>query len=715
PAPARARSLLTPHPRPPGCSPAAPPGKRHLAQPNFPTGPRVEHVFEGAAQVRQSCRVSPRRAGDRRRRNNDEAHRRPDRPPPPSRPRPLGRIGPPPEGRIRRGGLGRVSRPEGRERVVVEPRLPDAPSDSHTRGNPRSLPRDRPTNLREAFGGARMGRREGGILPVEDSLDMVSRTIGRHVFTSLSCSSLAMSPHFCCTPRFVKFQRDLPSTAKYAELGALFALTALWMLRRHVKKRRYVERVAEWHRRKKRQLLRKYQNFVDRVAKTSSFLASLLPHLIYVMFVAGTKRMAPSLVTYLATRTYVCSIISFWHPLYSTFLVIRKLSCHLKSFGSTSKDDSVKSDEVGNGKTVTPSSLRRKQQQETELRSLKAEAVDWLKYWTVYAIILAIVRTGKLLPFIGHVLNVTTEEISQAKGSLSKKSGLYEKIRLPGKLVDEIALVFFIWLRFMPSSVLGDDVKDKTRKSSSSKKPTDRCSGFKPVDILYKRMSPTVISAMNSSAFLTKSLVQSSDEETFASNVIQKFKAFLDLFVLVRLISKQTQEWIITTTVESSALLPAVPTLMMPSYFTNYGVIYVSLIVPAGYSITSCDALRISGSNLESVLPEMDDASRYLQFWVVHAGATLLLGSFSPFLAWIPLSTHATWLFWAFIQLKSSTRKIYGLLESELGKKDLEDNIFVRSTRRIVGALPSDINDSAKVLQVENSTPVALHTKSKVA
>ena len=42
---------------------------------------------------------------------------------------------------------------------------------------------------------------------------------------------------------FIKFQRNLPSSAKYAELGALVVLITLWLLRRHVKKYRYAGRI----------------------------------------------------------------------------------------------------------------------------------------------------------------------------------------------------------------------------------------------------------------------------------------------------------------------------------------------------------------------------------------------------------------------------------------------------------------------------------------
>ena len=513
---------------------------------------------------------------------------------------------------------------------------------------------------------------------------------------------------------FIKFQRNLPSSAKYAELGALVVLITLWLLRRHVKKYRYAERINKWYLDKKRLALRKYHRFVERVAKTSSFLAILLPHLLYLVLVVVIKRVVPSVVTYFATRTYLCSIISFWHPLYTTFSVLGRLMPHLKEYKQEKAEtyegeENNKSTKSRKRGAMTPSRLKQQQQREVEMEGLRVEVVDLLKYWVVYAILLAIVRTGKLLPVIGQILNVTTVDNASTTPPKSgffgrtPKSGLYSKLRLSGKFVEEVTFVFIIWLRLMPASITGDEVKENVTNVLSPKRPSVQTLGVpkgskhvdkhRPVDIFYSKLSPVVLGAMNSSAFLTKRAIGDSRNEgsTFMSTVIQKLQSFLDLVVLVRLISKETKEWIIVTIVESSALLPAVTTLLMPSYFTKYGVVYVSLVVPAGYSISSCDEIQRSSSKLDSMMPQIDDASRYLQFWMIHAAVSILLASFAPLLAWIPLSTHATWILWAYIQLESSTRKIYGWFESELGKESLEETAVMRSTRRIIAALPSNV------------------------
>lgn len=522
---------------------------------------------------------------------------------------------------------------------------------------------------------------------------------------------------------FVRFQRDLPASAKYAEFGAVAAAGTLWLLRRHVRKHRYAERIAAWHADKKRRALRRYHNFVERVAKTSSFLALLLPHLMYAAMVVGLRKLMPGVITYFATRTYLCSAISFWHPIYTTISLLGRLSPHLRDciIAKESKaNESEKPKKSWRDRTVTPSTLKQRRQQEIEMETLRVEVIDMLKYWVVYAVLLAIVRTGKLLPFVGHILNVTTDVNSTtiSKGFVGKKAGLYTKLRLRGKFVEEASLVFFVWLCLMPASITGDEVKNNISNVLSPKnkvisKPENAPGKSRPVDILYSKVSPVVLAAMNSSAFLRKRAGESRGKEsTFVTVAIQKMHSMLDLLVLVRLIRKESQDWLITTIVESSALLPAVTTLLMPSYFTNYGVIYVSLIVPAGYSISSCDAIRRSGQSIDTMMPKIDDSSRYLQFWIVHAALSMILASFAPLLAWVPLSTHATWLLWAHVQLESSTRKIYAWFQGELGKKSLCETAVARSTRWVIAALPSNVKDGAKP-DKNNDAPEAESEKCK--
>lgn len=352
-------------------------------------------------------------------------------------------------------------------------------------------------------------------------------------------------------------------------------------------------------------------------------------------------------------------------------------------------------------RSMSASKLNQKQRREAEVEMMRIEVVDLLKYWVVYSILHALVRTVRLIPILGRVFTVTGNVSSSAMKARLFGRLLKSNIRPSQKFVQEISLVFFVWLRLMPASIAGDDVKEKVTKVLTTKIPTE--SGFsgskrgsknRPLDLLYYALSPVVLSAMSSSAFLTKRAFGETRNSgsTLASMIIQKMQSFLDLFVMVRLMRAETKDWIVNTISEGSALLPAVPTLLMPSYFTQYGIIYVSLIVPAGYSISSCEAIQGPARNTVSMTSRMDDAARYLQFWLVHAAVSALIASFDPILAWIPLSTHATWLLWAYVQLQSSTRKIMSWFESER-TKSFGETVVAQSLKKFIAMLPSNVQE----------------------
>ena len=73
---------------------------------------------------------------------------------------------------------------------------------------------------------------------------------------------------------FVQVQRSLSPAAVLAELAALAAIGGLYLLRRHIRRRRYVPRLRRWWR---RHVVRRYQNAVRAVGRTSVLLALALP------------------------------------------------------------------------------------------------------------------------------------------------------------------------------------------------------------------------------------------------------------------------------------------------------------------------------------------------------------------------------------------------------------------------------------------------------
>ncbi|KAL3792970.1 hypothetical protein HJC23_010983 [Cyclotella cryptica] len=507
---------------------------------------------------------------------------------------------------------------------------------------------------------------------------------------------------------FVRFQHDLPLTAKYAEMGAVIALLILWLLRRRFQKYRYGERAFKWYRSKKERAVKCYEGVVNKVAETSLLLAMLLPHLLYILVIAAMKRFFPSILTYLATRTYLISAISIWNPLYQTIRVIGRVNHILSSLAS---QDDHKESTIKSNSSLAPSKVKQQQKHKEQLEEHTKNAIDLLKYWVVYAILNAIFRTAKLIPFIRSILPINESSQSTTRGLFGSKvvkPGFLTRLRLSGKLVEEIRLVFFIWLLLMPVSFSRAD------NNSESPKTKQKTKSNMPVDILYNTLSPFIISTMKSSAFLSNRVEGSS----FGAKAIRFMRSLLDFLVMTRALSENTRDFIMQTIVESSALLPAAVTMFTPSYFTCYGVIYVGLVVPSGYSIEQCNAVAKSTSSLKTIMCKIQDISRYLQFWVVSAFISTILWWFEPILAWVPLSTHAIWLLWSFVQMNYPTRKLYSLIEEELivfgllesyGKdpdiKTLDDTILFRSAKRIIAALPSntETNETTKTTEVNET------------
>lgn len=470
---------------------------------------------------------------------------------------------------------------------------------------------------------------------------------------------------------FIRYQKSLSPSAIYAEFAVLAAIATLWLLRRHVRKHRYYERTMAWYEVRKLKVLKRYNHFVDQVGKTSTFLALMLPHLLYFTFAAIIKRLLPWLVTYFATKTPLNAFIQYFHPLYCTFLIIGKYTQHLHTY--TTKEADGNGNKSNNSK-MKPSNVKRQHKQKAELEELRKATSDILKYWVVYTIIIATVRTGKLLPFVGHMFTVVDGD-NLTKGK--RRRALLSKLRFSSKFVEEISLVFFTWLRFMPSSVTGQEKSSLKGKS------------YSPIDIIYKKISFFVKSVMSSSASLTNKAAGNG----WLPWLVGKLDSILSIFVLGRAISQETKQKIISTATELSDLIPAAVTLFVPGC-SSYGVIYVSLVVPAAFSIKSCDEMDKKSSNVETMESKVNDASRFLRFWMIHALVTWILDSFAPILAWVPFSTHAIWLLWAFLQLESSTRRIYGWFESEV-EKPFDETQTLQTVKKVIAALPTNV-DSQK-------------------
>jgi len=391
---------------------------------------------------------------------------------------------------------------------------------------------------------------------------------------------------------------------------------------------------------------------------------------------------------------------------------------------------------------------------EDTIEILANESLDLLQYWIVYGLLCAMFSFLSLLPIVGTLVTPMKKAGDASGASASSSSAKmasrwsarrtkavterFSSFRITLRFAEQLNMFFFIWLRLLPTSLTGtirggqprsspngrEGALVKSKKAAwenkSSVQNTDLQSN-RPVDIIYRKITPVASGAVTSSVHLLRRSSSLSEDDENERSIIRSFLgklgSLLDLAVLVRLISTQTKSNILSVLVESTSLLPAAATLVMPGYFTQFGCIYVSGLVPAAHSSKSFSTLLAAISKIQEGYNDYDDAAlnsdvdavmRYLQYWVLFVLISGLLASFEPLLAWVPLSFHMTWLLWAYVSWESTTKMLYDVLEHELtafgilyhqddidGKKsdvfDLERTLTLRLVRNFANRLPSSV------------------------
>jgi len=564
------------------------------------------------------------------------------------------------------------------------------------------------------------------------------------------------------------------------------------------------------------QIFKKYETFVDSVAQTSMVLALLLPHILYVLAVISLKYVAPSFVRYLATKTFLTAVISVYHPILKTILLVHRwvgiaaaqkkerddnknatpsrkcgaedkrssiFSLFRKKNGITDKYLAAASQNSPQGanmikvpvdgqRSVKISSSDCSSSSSSSDKDLTEEVIELLKYWSVYAFLTTTYLTLSLLPFIGRIFS--NKSLADMAVSSRSRLSVLRKIRISRELTEEVKLVFFVWLNFLPTStrskcdgapyetdgnIATTVVKNKAlvldKKVQASQRITVRknVKSFtsQPLDIFYERLSPLAISLVQSS---TTSLLQSSNilhqkdtdiiengNDNSGSYTIQSlimkaisgFRSILDVLVWSNIIAGKTKHKIIAILTECVDLLPALATLCMPSYFTSYGIIYVRLVVPAAKSVHVINALHKCTNNDDKKLKNDLIAAvvRYLKYWVIHFILHMFLTSFSPILDWIPLVTHMQWILWAYVHLESSTLHLYSIFSRDLmafgllnqhtnnemneqPELDINDTVVVKVLKSIFKRLPSGNMDDTKGIQSSDLSQNLNDTSTKV-
>jgi len=529
---------------------------------------------------------------------------------------------------------------------------------------------------------------------------------------------------------FVQVQRSLSAAEIAVELLVVATVVGVYLLRRYIRKRRYVERIRRWMR---RHVVTRYQNAVRAVSKTSVLLALALPHLLYAVGVTAIHYAAPSVTKYLALHTPAIGVLTLWMPLVRTVLFLHRwtMKKRLDDAESKKKDDGgtagteTENEAAAAGSGAKTRAARKKMTRSTTSRAadryleatmskstkktkldeeeaaLREEGMELLKYWVVYALLCAVFRALALLPVVGGLVTAASPAAtatSQSRWKPPPQPGrigrMVSALRPTERLLKEVQLLFFGWLLCLPTSLTGAAVVDGVDARDERKTPLKhRVSEWeasigsgdrnRPLNIVYRCFAPIVVSVADFSVQLTQegrnqggdwgnagggddgsggSNANATASTRTASSIVARLlgkaigfaRSVLQVTVFMKMISPATSDWILTAMADGAALLPAAITLLMPGYFTEFGVLYVSNVVPSANSTVARD--KDDGGSMV----------RYLKYWVIHTLLSSLLGSLRPILAWVPLSTHVTWILWAYVQLEPITRRLHAFLEREL-------------------------------------------------
>jgi hypothetical protein len=298
--------------------------------------------------------------------------------------------------------------------------------------------------------------------------------------------------------------------------------------------------------------------------------------------------------------------------------------------------------------------------------ALEQDANYWLQYWTIHCLFTAACRVIYLLPFVGRLVSRTL---------LLRTASI------------ELKLFFYLWIYGL-SSIL--------TSTASTEADLQRSYVVRPLPYLSQKVLPMVRNFYQSTSHTVST-------ETWNS-LVERAKSFLSVAVMVRLLSESSQKRILEVLNYSHPFLVPAMTLLMPGFITEYGVLYVNIIIPAAKKITSLSETMAS-----------------LQYWVLHILLSAILSSCSSFLWWIPLSTHVIFVLWCHLQYTSC--RYYTILEQELqafgllpkGEADVvpvDQTVTAIMFRAIAKSLPSASQSNTAILS-DSATPSDTVTPEK--
>ena len=95
-----------------------------------------------------------------------------------------------------------------------------------------------------------------------------------------------------------------------------------------------------------------YQSALRKISHTSLLLAMLLPHVLFLTVCSSVKLLFPRVITYIATETYLNTLLGTWYPLIWTISLLYHYR-HGKTSGPSSKMTPLKQSSSNSNQSST--------------------------------------------------------------------------------------------------------------------------------------------------------------------------------------------------------------------------------------------------------------------------------------------------------------------------------------------------------------------------
>ena len=353
----------------------------------------------------------------------------------------------------------------------------------------------------------------------------------------------------------------------------------------------------------------------------------MIPHALFVTLAAGLSFFCPAIIGGIAREESI-NILSWWYPIVCTMLLLHDYAvekqqpqykgdgdegAHKRKKGHDKSSSSLRRRKPATTRQTNPSSRSKKKQKidqstasgisvvsRSSETDLTAQLNYWLQFWMVRGALLVL-----------------------------KFAGGYVVFRSAWPALQKLEFFFYVWIYAMPFLVL--------RSMGNQQLPEAR-----PLQVMVSYLAPAA-------AFVDNHISSIIPENFWNSTVVGAVSGVANGLVVLRVVQRDTADWLVHAVEESRPFLVPGITVFMPWIFTQFGAIYIQYVPMISKSAAQ-------GANCELCL----------KYWVLNAIANAILGRFADILWWIPLSSHAILVMWCYVSLPRSIESIYGSLEDEV-------------------------------------------------